>query len=135
MKPKNILKSIGYTAGVFVLVIFLAYCSKVDQIPFVDFVIDLTDPQYSTLLNLGGYVHEGEVIVFHGIDNNYYALSKFCTQDGCDLQYAVAQNEITCPCDASKYDLHGAVIMGPASSPLYEYLTQLTGTQLHIYTP
>ncbi len=135
MVGKDFLKKVMYGVWVFLLAALLGGCSKTDQSPFVDFIVDLTDPEYTILLNLGGYIYVDEVMVFHGIDNNYYAVSKFCTQDGCDLQYAVAQNEITCPCDASKYDLQGKVTMGPATSPLFEYVTQLTGTQLRVYTP
>jgi cytochrome b6-f complex iron-sulfur subunit len=135
MERKEFIKQLGYTAAAFFMADYLAGCSKVDQVPKVDFYLNLTDPQYTDLLNLGGYVYVGNVIVFRGLDGSYYALSKVCTHQGCDVQYAVSQNEILCPCHGSHYDIQGNVTIGPAASPLFEYLTQLSGTQLHVYTP
>lgn len=125
----------GYSAAAYFLADFLAGCSKVDQVPRVDFVLDLTDPNYSNLYNLGGYVYSQGVIVFRGVDGNYYALSQVCTHQGCDVEYQAAYDEIVCPCHGSHYDIHGNVTMGPASVALFEYVTQLFGTQLHVYTP
>lgn len=134
MDRKEFLKKLGYSAAAFFLVDYLAGCSKIDQVPAVDFYLDLSDPQYSNLLFLGGYVYIGNVIVFRGLDNNYYALSKVCTHQGCDVQYQVSQNEIVCPCHGSHYDIQGNVTMGPSNSPLFQYYTQLSGTQLHVYS-
>lgn len=125
----------GYSAFAFFVADYLTGCTKVDQIPRVDFFLELTDPQNNSLLNLGGFIYVSNVIVFKGLDNNYYALSKVCTHQGCDVVYQVSQNEITCPCHGSHYDIEGNVTMGPAASPLFEYTTQLIGTQLHVFTP
>ncbi len=135
MDRKEFLKKLGYSASAIFLADFLAGCSKIDQFPDVDFYIDLLDPQYSILMNLGGYVYISNVIVFKGLDNNYYALSKVCTHQGCNVEYNVSYDEITCPCHGSHFDTDGKVTMGPATSPLPQYATQLIGTQLHVFTP
>lgn len=135
MERKEFLKKLGYSAAAFFIMDSLAGCAKIDQFPHVDFYLDLTDPQNSNLMNLGGVLYVSNVIVFKGLDNNYYALSKVCTHQGCTVEYNVAFNEITCPCHGSHYDIAGNVTMGPASSPLEEYATQLIGTQLHVFTP
>jgi cytochrome b6-f complex iron-sulfur subunit len=135
MDRKEFLKRLGYSAAAFFIADYLSGCSKDNQIPFVDFTLDLTDPQYNVLLNLGGYVYVQNVIVARAVDGSYLALSQICTHQGCTVQYAVAQNNIVCPCHGSEYDIHGNVIQGPSTSPLFEYATQLTGTLLHVYTP
>ena len=135
MDRKEFLKRLGYSAAAFFIADYLTSCSKDNQTPFVDFTLDLADPQYSGLLNLGGYVYVQNVIVARAVDGNYFALSQICTHQGCTVQYQVAQNEIVCPCHGSQYDIHGNVIMGPSTTPLFEYSTQLTGTLLHVYTP
>lgn len=135
LERKEFLKNLGYTAAAFFMADFLAGCAKIDQIPNVDFYLDLTDPQYSNLMNLGGYIYISNVIVFKGLDNNYYALSKVCTHQGCTVDYNVSQNQMTCPCHGSHFDISGNVTMGPAASPLAQFSTQLIGTQLHVFTP
>jgi len=110
-------------------------CTKVDQQPLMDFTIDLTDPAYSTLFLTGGYLYINGLIVFRGIDQNYYALSQYCTHQGCNVEYQVAYDEIVCPCHQSHFDVFGNVTMGPATFPLYSYAVTLSGSILHIYTP
>ncbi|HUM46789.1 MAG TPA: Rieske (2Fe-2S) protein [Chitinophagales bacterium] len=135
MERKEFLKKLGYSAAAFFIADYLTGCGNIDAIPNVDFYLDLTDPQNNNLLNLGGFIYVSNVIVFKGLDNNYYALSKVCTHEGCDVEYNVSQNQITCPCHGSHFDISGNVTMGPAASPLFEYTTQLIGTQLHVFTP
>ncbi|MEO5675025.1 MAG: Rieske (2Fe-2S) protein [Chitinophagales bacterium] len=111
-------------------------CSKADQQPRIDFYIDTTDPLYFSLLNTGGYVYVNGLIIFKGIDLNYYALSQYCTHQGCDVTYQVAFNELICPCHGSQYDINGQVTMGPAIAPLYQYVTEVvSGTLIHVFTP
>ncbi len=135
MERKEFLKKLGYSAAAFFIADFLSGCGKVDQVPIVDFYLDLTDPANTNLLNLGGFIYVNNTIVFKGLDNNYYALSKVCTHQGCDVEYNVSQNQMTCICHGSRFDISGTVLNGPATSPLFEYATELLGTQLHVFTP
>jgi cytochrome b6-f complex iron-sulfur subunit len=135
MDRKEFLKKLGYSAAAFFIADVLAGCAKEDQIPNVDFVIDLTDPAYVNLLGLGGYVYVDNVIVFRALDGTYFALSKICTHEGCTVEYQVTLNELVCPCHFSHYDTHGIVITGPADEPLFEYVAELAGTLLHVYNP
>lgn len=135
MERKEFLRKLGYSAAAFFILDSFAGCQKGDQVPIVDFYLDLTDPAYISLMNLGGFIYIDNTIVFKGIDNNYYALSKVCTHQGCDVEYNVSQNIMTCICHGSRFDLAGNVTQGPALSPLFEYETELIGTQLHVFTP
>ncbi|MCS6991251.1 MAG: Rieske 2Fe-2S domain-containing protein [Chitinophagales bacterium] len=110
-------------------------CEHVDSQQRVDFYIDLTDPQYQDLYLTGGYVYVNNIIVFKGLDQNYYALSQYCTNDVCVVQYQVSFNEVVCTCDQSHFDIYGNPTFGPATYPLYRYATSLHGSMLRIYTP
>ena len=124
-------------------------CSKVDNIPRIDFTIDLTNgnvtdaqgaylfqiPDYDKLFLTGGSVYVNGLIVFKGIDLNYYALSQYCPNDACNLEYQVSFDRVYCPCDGSLFDIYGSVTMGPATVDLYRYATSISGILLHVYTP
>ncbi|MCS6916871.1 MAG: Rieske 2Fe-2S domain-containing protein [Chitinophagales bacterium] len=110
-------------------------CEQVDSQQRVDFYIDLTDPQYQDLYLTGGYIYVNSIMVFKGLDQNYYALSQYCTNDVCMVQYQVAFNEVVCTCDQSHFDVYGNPTFGPAVYPLYRYATSLYGSMLRIYTP
>jgi len=134
MNRKEFIRLIG-SSTLAVIALNQLGCSKSDQVPMVDFTIDLTDSKYSQLELIGSYIYLNGLILFRGIDQNYYALSQYCTHQGCSVQYEVSYNDILCPCHGSHFDLNGNVTVGPAVYPLYQYATELTGSLLHIYTP
>lgn len=110
-------------------------CAKSDAIPQKDFTIDLNDPQYSDLANPGGFVYVQNLIVFKANDGNFYALSQVCTHQGCTVEFDESQNDILCPCHGSQYDIHGNVVQGPSTTPLFQYATSLNGMLLHVFNP
>jgi Rieske Fe-S protein len=55
----------------------------------------------------------------HGI-RTFLAL---CTHEGCPLGWNPAQHLIRCPCHGSAFSTSGAVVNGPAQSPLTELET------------
>lgn len=52
-----------------------------------------------------------------------YAMSSLCTHQQCDMTVkgAAIANGIRCTCHNSRFDLNGAVTVGPASKPLQHY--------------
>jgi cytochrome b6-f complex iron-sulfur subunit len=58
-----------------------------------------------------------------------YAMSSLCTHSACDLKTegVISASEILCKCHQSKFDKNGAVLRGPASSPLVHYKVVVTG--------
>ena len=49
-------------------------------------------------------------------EQGLYALSSVCTHLGCNVH--IAGEHFECPCHGSQYDLNGAVLQGPAVTPL-----------------
>ena len=149
MKRNKLLPIIA-TCLVAIMVFYQLGCTKVDEQGRIDFYIDLTSgdvtntngssqfqiPNYTQNLYVtGGKVYVNGLIVFKGLDGNYYALSQYCPNDGCDVDYQVSYDRLQCPCDLSLFNIDGSVLMGPVTVPLYRYATLLSGTSLHVYTP
>lgn len=56
-----------------------------------------------------------------------YAMTITCTHQGCDVQPTGTGTSavLNCPCHGSRFDRNGAVLMGPASSPLAHYAVEV----------
>jgi cytochrome b6-f complex iron-sulfur subunit len=48
-----------------------------------------------------------------------YAMTTTCPHQGCDV--SPSGNTLICPCHGSRFDSNGAVLNGPASSPLAHF--------------
>ena len=111
-------------------------CRNKDEIPRVDFTLDLNDPQYSDLNYTGGQVivDQYQILVGKGF-NGYFAVTSFCTFHNCDLQYQASYDVLQCPCSSCQFSTSGEVLMAPATNPLIQYATQLNGQWLRVYSP
>lgn len=86
--------------------------------------IDLNNDKYSALGLAGGWVKEGNIIIINTGDG-FIALSSICTHQGCGVSYDSESKNLPCPCHGSVFSTSGAVVQGPADSPLKKYeLTQ-----------
>ncbi|MCK3683335.1 Rieske (2Fe-2S) protein [Maribellus sp. YY47] len=94
--------------------------------------VDLTASAYAALGTVGGYAYKGNIMVFRTGENNYLALSKICTHQGCDVTYSHADGNVPCPCHGSKYTTAGVVINGPATANLKKYSVSKNGDVLTI---
>lgn len=75
-------------------------------------------------LAVGSIVPLQNAPAFLGRDaQGLYAMTTTCTHQGCDMrgQGRVSGDHITCRCHGSEFDANGAVLVGPASSPLQHY--------------
>jgi Rieske Fe-S protein len=70
----------------------------------------------------GAIVREGlsKVAVFRDEQGHYHRRSAVCTHLGCIVHWNGAEKTWDCPCHGSRFDSLGAVINGPANSPLAE---------------
>jgi len=94
--------------------------------------VDLSDPAYANLKTVGGYAYKGDIIVIRSTDTVYIALSKVCTHSSCTVTYNSSTSELPCPCHGSKFTKEGAVVNGPATSPLKKYNVTQNGNILTI---
>lgn len=94
--------------------------------------IDLALPAYAALANTGGYTVVSNVIVINTGGGNYTALSSLCTHSGCTVSYNASANNLPCPCHGSLFTIGGAVVTGPAASPLAVFPVTKSGNILSI---
>jgi len=68
----------------------------------------------------GGVIsHNGEQLaVIRTSEGSLQALSAICTHMGCVVGWNETDRTWDCPCHGSRFDEHGAVLTGPARSPL-----------------
>lgn len=94
--------------------------------------VDLNSAEYASLKTVGGFAYKGDIIIIRSTDTVYIALSKLCTHSSCVVTYNASTQEIPCPCHGSKFTKEGAVVNGPATSPLKKYDVKLSGNTLTI---
>jgi glycine/D-amino acid oxidase-like deaminating enzyme/nitrite reductase/ring-hydroxylating ferredoxin subunit len=58
------------------------------------------------------------VAAYRDADDTLHAVSARCTHLGCLVQFNNAEHTWDCPCHASRFELDGAVLHGPAVDPL-----------------
>lgn len=94
--------------------------------------VDLSDPSNATLLTAGGIKVVGGIIVANKGNDTYAAVDKTCTHEGCTVGYELSSNTFPCGCHGSIFSATGAVIRGPAVSPLNSYPVSKSGNILTI---
>lgn len=108
----------------------------------VDKEINLTLPSYSALSVPGGwaYVSGGSkgLLIYNRGNDEFVAFdrhSPYNVDDACTVSVDTSNNvEVVDPCSGSKFSLYdGSVTNGPATLPLKQYNTYLSGTILRIY--
>jgi cytochrome b6-f complex iron-sulfur subunit len=112
-------------------------CSKDDEEesklqPGDELLINLDDPSSSNLNTVGGYIYSGNIIVARVGQEEYVALSKICTHQGCTIQYSSSSGNFPCPCHGSVFSPLGSVVNGPAPSPVEKFNVVLDNRQLKI---
>jgi len=93
--------------------------------------IDLSLPANAALLSAGGFLVTSDVIVINSA-GTYLALSVTCTHSGCNVSYNASAGNLPCPCHGSVFSTAGAVLNGPATSPLSVYSVTKSGNILTI---
>lgn len=87
-----------------------------------------------TLLKTAGnwLLIENARILVANVNDTYVALTSVCTHSGCSDNWTFSNNRFTCTCHGSAFDPSGRVLNGPATAPLTQYTTKLSGTTLTI---
>jgi cytochrome b6-f complex iron-sulfur subunit len=137
MDRKEFLSLIGIGAVGIACSYCLTGCSPQDSITAptnVNFTLDLTAASNAPLKTVGGYIYANGIIVTRLEDGSYDALSQTCTHQGGTVYYNPASNIFVCPVHGSEFSTGGAVVNGPATSPLAKYKTSLSGNSLRVYS-
>ena len=96
--------------------------------------IDLSTNEFSALATAGGYVVKNGIIIINTGNDTFAALSAICTHQGCTVGYNSSAGNIQCGCHGSVFSTSGAVINGPAITPLPKYSVSKAGNILTINT-
>jgi cytochrome b6-f complex iron-sulfur subunit len=135
MDRKEFLSQLGLGSAAVFLGACMAGCGKEGAAPArVDFTLDLSAPANAALNTPGGFVYNQGVIVARTQQNAYIAVSQACTHEGATVQFQGGGNRFFCPNHGATFSLTGTVTGGPASKPLTQYNTQLTGTTLRVFS-
>lgn len=92
----------------------------------INFTLDLTNDTYKNLKTAGNYVTPGDVFVANTKGGKLIALSKSCPHAGTTVQYRSVEGDVYCPNHGSRFGDTGAVLNGPAASPLRMYVATLS---------
>ena len=135
MNRRDLIRNIAAgTATLFIVPSFVTSCEDDPEDPNTDpdtLTIDLADNKYSSLTTTGGSHIEGSIIIINTGDQ-FLALSSVCTHQGCEVSYNHGNSNLPCPCHGSVFNTTGAVLQGPASSPLRKYDVSQEGDTLTI---
>lgn len=127
------------------LFLLISSCEK--QIPdqiipftFVNEDINLTNLQYLSLQNIGGYVYYQAgyrgIIIYHEGNGVYRAFERACSFDPRSSCEPVTVDEsslfLTHECCNSSFNFNGNPMSGPASVDLLKYAVFIDGTYLKI---
>ena len=139
MDRKEFLINLGKGAVAVCIACYLASCSNNNgNIPTapanVNFTLDLTQPAYGSLNNVGGAVYKDGIIIVRLNQISFAAVSQYCTHQGTTVQYDRTNDRFHCPNHGSNFKTDGTVINGPASRALAKYNTELNGTSLRVYS-
>lgn len=75
----------------------------------------------------GGTVFpDQQVVVTQAAAGQFQGLSTVCPHQGCQVN-AVRDGQVICPCHGSRFGLDGAVLEGPAQSPLARRAVSVQG--------
>ena len=100
----------------------------------LDFTVDISLAENSTLQATNGFLVKNGVIIVRLSATEFTALWRSCTHEGTPVDYQTSEQNFLCPNHLSKFSLNGGVLKGPASFPLRQYNTALTGNNLRVFS-
>ena len=136
MDRKEFLFLLGMTTAGVALAPYLVSCKKQNNNSTlnINFTLNLDDAANSALKANGGYLVKNGVIVARTMTGSYIAVASTCTHQGATVNYDGSHNEFVCYAHGSVFSSNGGVVNGPASSPLQQLNTSLTGSSLKVYS-
>ena len=140
MNRKDFLSAIGISGGGLLLATCMGACAKTGaDAPApaappsgLDFTLDMSLPANAALNNPGGYVYSNGIIVAKTVAGSIVAVSQVCTHQGTTVEYQKSSNQFYCPNHGANFNTTGAVVNGPATSPLKQYTVTVTGNMVRV---
>ncbi len=151
MERKDFIEQVGLSAASILIFGCMQSCSKSDTAApspspnpggsgntgttKVDFTININNAPYNNLLNKGGFYIDRttSIIIARTLSDSFVAVSSVCTHQQVTIDFEPNNNRFYCSGHGSVFTLTGAVSNGPATVPLKQYKTTLSGTNLRIY--
>jgi len=132
MKTKGIFQTFAIIllAG-FSCTILFDGCKK-EKNTAVNFTLDLSNSNYSSLNTPGTYLYYDNVLVIRYNTSTFAALEEYCTKDNYTVAYNPTIGFIVCSGCGSRYNIDGTVAFGGAPKPLTKYKTNLSGSLLTV---
>jgi cytochrome b6-f complex iron-sulfur subunit len=149
MERKDFIEQVGLSAASVLIFGCMQACSKSDSpapsqpsgnnnntnTKTIDFTINITVNPYTSLNTAGGFYIDktNNIIIARTLTNEFLAVSSMCTHQQVTLDFEANNNRFYCSGHGSIFSTTGAVVNGPASMPLKQYKTALSGNNLRIY--
>lgn len=137
MDRKEFLSKIGFGAAFALTATCLHSCDKESTTPSgpVDFTINLNDTVNAALANNGGYVIQNSVVIARTNTGAYAAATVICSHEGQQqVTYRGSVNQWYCTAHGATFDINGVGQNANGSRGLTIYKTQLSGTNLRVYS-
>jgi cytochrome b6-f complex iron-sulfur subunit len=134
MKRQDFLNYMGLAAGGALVSTCVQACKTKTVNSAVNFTLDLNAPAQAALRTPGGAVVTNGVIVARTSSGGYIALAAACTHEGGIVNFSASNNQFVCPRHNAQFSTSGAVLKGPARTPLTQYRTEVRGNSLRVYT-
>ena len=149
MERKDFIEKVGLSAASILIFGCMQGCSKSDgpaptqptgstnnnTTKPVDFTIIITVNPYTSLNTAGGFYVDktNNIIIARTLTDEFIAVSSLCTHQQVTIDFEPSNNKFSCSAHGSVFSTTGAVLNGPAASPLKQYKTTLTGNSLRVF--
>jgi cytochrome b6-f complex iron-sulfur subunit len=77
---------------------------------------------------------DGRFFLIRAHDGGFLAVYQRCTHLGCSVTWEADEGRFFCPCHASSFDIHGAVLNPPAPRALDTFSVRIDGSQVIVDT-
>ncbi|MBU6342488.1 MAG: Rieske 2Fe-2S domain-containing protein [Bacteroidetes bacterium] len=134
MTRKEFLASLGIGAAFVLTTNCLSSCTKDSSGP-VDFTLDLSDPNFSSLNTNGNYLIHNGVVVAKTTSGSFVAATNTCSHEGQkQVKYDKSNNNYYCTAHGARFDLQGNGLNSTGNKGLTIYNTSLNGTSLRVFS-
>ena len=149
MERKDFIEQVGLSAASILIFGCMQGCSKSDSpapkpptgttnpppVKAIDFTINITTNPYTSLNTAGGFYVDkaNNIIIARTLTDEFLAVSSLCTHQQVLLDFQASNNRFYCSGHGSLFSTTGAVLNGPAATPLKQYKTTRTGNNLRIF--